>query len=201
MKGDLIPQWPLWHRSFHNDFLDVSWQRLMIVGKVPQASRLVGEEDLCQWQIHLPCCPFSLISHSAHHAHTKTVKSKVWTVAKELSSFLFGLSNLFNYFTTAHKVCITILPFLFIYYGGQWLVLKMLWLHFFFLLNFSQMMSQINPGGQGSHIFFHGLSFQGVLWSFAMNEQQLCLHLTQQWNTHNLQDSYASSKYEPSLNF
>lgn len=55
----------------------------MTVGKEPQAARLVGEEDLCQWLIHLPYCPLSLVSHSAHHAHAKTVKSKVWIEAKE----------------------------------------------------------------------------------------------------------------------
>ena len=55
----------------------------MVVGKVPQAVVLVGEEDLCQRLIHLPYCPLGLTSHRAHHTHTKTVNSKAWTVAKE----------------------------------------------------------------------------------------------------------------------
>lgn len=86
MKANFIP-W--WHPSLYNDMLDVSWQRLMTLGKEPRAARLVGEEDLCKRLIHLPYCPLSpFMSHGANHAHRKTVKSQVWTGARE-----FGVSS------------------------------------------------------------------------------------------------------------
>lgn len=47
MEENLIPHWPLWHLSLHNDFVRGRRQRLMTLCKEAQAARSVGEEDLC----------------------------------------------------------------------------------------------------------------------------------------------------------